>query len=248
MKRSVRFLPLSLLLVTPVSALAGTQVGDFDLTANVALTSDYVWRGVSQNDEHPALQGGFDVTHKLGIHAGVWGSPVDFNDGDDASTELDFLLDYTKKFDFGLAATVGAIHYDYPGATSGRQYDFEEYYIGLVYPVEQIRTEFSAKYSYSGDFFGSLADRSAEYIEGGAKISMPWEVALTARAGHTFGDHFDNTVGNPDSYTDYKVGVSREFAGFGFDVSHYGTDDDGRTLNTAKLASSRTVFTLSKLF
>ena len=53
-----------------------------DITGNVGLTTDYVFRGISQTDEKPAIQGGLDYAHSSGAYAGVWASNVDFNDGD----------------------------------------------------------------------------------------------------------------------------------------------------------------------
>ena len=58
-----------------------TTAASAEFSGNVALTTDYVWRGVSQTDEGPAVQGGFDYEHESGFSAGVWGSNVDF-DGD----------------------------------------------------------------------------------------------------------------------------------------------------------------------
>lgn len=47
-------------------------------SANVALTSNYMFRGVSQTDDGPAIQGGFDYEYTpLGLYAGVWASNVD---------------------------------------------------------------------------------------------------------------------------------------------------------------------------
>src|SRR3546814_4906071 len=66
-------------------------------SANVAIASDYVFRGISQTGAAPALQGGFDWAHSiatdelpLNLSLGVWGSNVDFADGDNASVELDY--------------------------------------------------------------------------------------------------------------------------------------------------------------
>ena len=47
-------------------------------SANVALTSDYVYRGISQSDEGPAIQGGFDYSHSTGWYLGAWGSSIEF--------------------------------------------------------------------------------------------------------------------------------------------------------------------------
>lgn len=65
-----------------------------EVSANVALTTDYIFRGISQSDEHPAIQVGFDYTHDAGVFAGVWGSTVDFDDGGQASMELDYYVGY----------------------------------------------------------------------------------------------------------------------------------------------------------
>ena len=59
------------------------------VSANVAFTSDYVWRGMTQSDG-PAIQGGFDYEADGGFYAGIWGSNVNFNDG--AGSELDLYL------------------------------------------------------------------------------------------------------------------------------------------------------------
>jgi len=56
-------LALSTLTLAPLSAQATMDNFDAELTANVALVSDYSFRGVSQSDEGPAIQGGFDVAH-----------------------------------------------------------------------------------------------------------------------------------------------------------------------------------------
>src|SRR5262245_8792596 len=54
-------------------------------SANVALTSEYVFRGISQTDDSPAIQGGFDWSLEklgslpLGLYAGIWGSNVNFH-------------------------------------------------------------------------------------------------------------------------------------------------------------------------
>jgi uncharacterized protein (TIGR02001 family) len=85
------------------------------LSYNIAVTSNYVWRGVTQTDDNAALQGGVD--YKKGIfYVGAWGSNVDFDYGDDkASTEVDLYMGLTPSvgdfnFDFGVIA------YTYPGS------------------------------------------------------------------------------------------------------------------------------------
>ena len=46
-------------------------------TANVALTTNYMFRGISQTGNGPAVQGGFDYSYKpLGLYAGRLGHPT----------------------------------------------------------------------------------------------------------------------------------------------------------------------------
>ena len=74
---------------TPGPSAADT-VSPHSLTGNVALVSDYRFRGVSQSYRQPAIQGGFDYTHASGFYLGNWNSSVSsnaYNNG--ASLEVD---------------------------------------------------------------------------------------------------------------------------------------------------------------
>ncbi len=78
------------LLATSSISLAEEDNSFWGITpsASAALTTDYIWRGVSQTNNDPAIQGSFDLSHESGIYAGVWGSNVEFGD-QDTSMELD---------------------------------------------------------------------------------------------------------------------------------------------------------------
>ena len=96
--------------------------------------SDYAYRGWSQTDERPALQGGFDYAHDSGLYAGVWGSNVSWRP--DASPNVSNSPSSTLR---RLQGTVGAIGYDvgllqyyYPGSTQAlQQPEHAEGYVGL---------------------------------------------------------------------------------------------------------------------
>jgi hypothetical protein len=60
----------------PAQTPATAPESDWTFTGNVGLYSQYVFRGISQTNEKPALQGGFDVGHKSGLYAGTWASNV----------------------------------------------------------------------------------------------------------------------------------------------------------------------------
>ena len=67
-------------------------VEGFQISGNVALTSDYRFRGISQSDEDFAVQGGFDAEFGPGFYVGIWGSSVDFDTLGLAATISGFLV------------------------------------------------------------------------------------------------------------------------------------------------------------
>ena len=85
---------MKLLKTTAVAGLlvASSAASAIEISGNVALTTDYIWRGMSQTDGSPAIQGGFDADFGNGIYAGAWGSNVDFGSDSDESMELDLSL------------------------------------------------------------------------------------------------------------------------------------------------------------
>ena len=109
-----------LLLITLVSLPSYSAV-----SANVAFSSDYIWRGMTQSDG-PAMSGGFDYASDGGFYAGIWGSNVNFNDG--AGSELDYYFGYSGEMG-ALGFDISYVAFDYPKNETGL--DFEEIVLGL---------------------------------------------------------------------------------------------------------------------
>ena len=74
MKTHTKIAVAFLAAASSITAQAADTPSAFTTTGNVAFTSDYVFRGISQTGGHTALQGGFDVAHTSGLSAGVWAS------------------------------------------------------------------------------------------------------------------------------------------------------------------------------
>lgn len=140
---SQKTLLVSLLVFVPLVASA-------QMSSNMALTSNYKFRGQDQDasksaDFKPALQGGFDYAFSSGFYVGNWNSSVNWLAGN--SLEVDVYGGYKRELSPGLAYDVGVVAYAYPGASSANT---TEVYGGLSYgPV-------SAKYSQtvSSQYFG----------------------------------------------------------------------------------------------
>jgi hypothetical protein len=63
------------------------------ISANLTVASDYVFRGISQTNHLPALQGGFDWRPPSGFFASMWGSNVQLP-GSTATLQLDGYVGY----------------------------------------------------------------------------------------------------------------------------------------------------------
>ena len=197
MKNSLKLLCSSLIAAAMLLPTAQAQV-----SANVAIQSDYVWRGISQNQEDPSIQGGFDYAHESGFYVGVWGASVDF--GGPESTEFDVYGGWSTELENGLGIDVGVIEYTYHGGDGASDANFTEAYVGLSY------AGFGAYY-YAGDEFDDLIEISYGYdFESGFSVAA------------TYGDY--------DAYSYYNVGVSTEVGGIGLDLTYWDTDVDNDDL------------------
>lgn len=215
------------------SSAMAWESGDHSTSASVALSSDYVWRGYSQTDEDWAISGSFDYAHASGFYAGTWASNVDF--GDDTSAELDIYAGFGGETDGGLGWDFGVLRYIYPG----ENYDWNEAYASLSYSL------FSVGVAHSSDVYDS--GDTGTYYTVGFDYDLSAGIALSAGVGYYNYDDDVLDAGNvlDDSAVDYRIGLSTEMAGFGFDLTYYDTNSDGEDLYGKDLAEGRVVFTIS---
>ena len=113
-----------------IFSLSSFSFTDVSLSGNIALTSDYIWRGMTQNAGDPSVSGGFDLEDDSGFYLGVWAANVLADDDDtvagSGSMELDGYLGYSGSFNEDAGYDIGYIAYTYPNYDS---WDFEEAYI-----------------------------------------------------------------------------------------------------------------------
>jgi uncharacterized protein (TIGR02001 family) len=227
MSKTTKNLALSILAASAfVSAPAFAE-----LSGNVGATSNYIWRGVTQNGDNAAVQGGIDYTHESGFYAGTWTSSLgDANVGTAyEGYELDLYAGY--KFKAGsVALDVGAISYMYPldthddtGAKVGGISDsFEEIYLGASMDA------FSAKISYGPDVDLSNADNTGIYVEAAYGLGP-----VSFHVGNYSFDEAINADGDK-SYMDYSIAVAKDEFSFGVSNTDLGGYDDPRVFVTYK--------------
>jgi uncharacterized protein (TIGR02001 family) len=239
----------------PAPAAAGAPEPDFTFTGNVGIFSQYVFRGVSQTNEKPALQGGLDLAHKSGLYIGTWGSNVSWiSDADprvSASLEWDIYGGYKGSLPADFGYDLGFMYYYYPGSyPSGFvKPDTIELYAGLTWKF------LSLKYSYSVDSktFGFPDSRGSDYIDLTAnydvieKVSdVIGKVTLTGHVGH---QKFRNS--GDFNYTDWKVGVSTEVYGVTLGIFYTDTNAKDQFYTNPfgkKIADSQFVGFIQKTF
>nr|VFK43773.1 MAG: conserved hypothetical protein [Candidatus Kentron sp. SD]VFK49175.1 MAG: conserved hypothetical protein [Candidatus Kentron sp. SD]VFK78550.1 MAG: conserved hypothetical protein [Candidatus Kentron sp. SD] len=218
-------------LVLPIARANTDPQPVHDFSANAAITTDYLFRGVSQTNEKPAIQAGFDYTHiPSGTYLGTWISSIDFNtDGaaGDAFIETDFYGGIAGEFANGVSWDVGGIYYYYPNQkeNSGGDFDCLEVYGGLGYTFSDIGLQptVGVKLSYSNDYFGE--DGNSLYSEGSLNLSLPQDFGLGLHLG--FSDvQGDKTTPAGYDYLHGRMALSKEIAGFDFALSYHRAIDD----------------------
>jgi uncharacterized protein (TIGR02001 family) len=192
-------------LILALMMAAGVTAAQAQVTGNLGLTSDYRFRGVSQTQNAPAVQGGIDYAHKSGFYVGNWNSSVSsevYTSG--AGLESDLYAGYKKEIFKGITVDVGTYNYFYPRATTsaktGSNFDTYEGFVGLGY-----KDIISAKYSQTlgNGYFGTANARGTNYTQVDAKLPVPIIKNLSAVA------HYGRTnVANSSSldYNDVNAG------------------------------------------
>jgi uncharacterized protein (TIGR02001 family) len=183
-----------------------------DVAFNAAVVSDYVFRGVSQTLEEPAIQAGVDVTNG-GVYVGAWASNVDF--GDDTDAEIDIYGGYRAEAG-GFALDVGVIGYFYAGEPDGADYNFAELKVAASRAIGP--ATIGAAVYYSPDFY--WVDETATYAEVNAAFSPIDKVTVSGAVGKQWLDVSDD-------YATWNVGATYAFTdALALDVRYHGTDVD----------------------
>jgi uncharacterized protein (TIGR02001 family) len=215
-------------------ALAGAaSAQELKASYNVGVTSDYVFRGVSQTQEDPALQGGVDLSYGIG-YAGVWASNVDFG-ANDPKTEIDFYAG-VKPTVGDTSLDFGVLYYGYSkdkGLTPGR-------YSYVELKAAASRTfgpaTLGAAVYYSPEYPGNGGD--ATYFEANAAMPVAEKLTLSGAVGH-------QSIKNYKDYNTWNVGVAYALTDkLSADLRYHDTDEH----SLGKIYDSRLVVSLKAAF
>ncbi|MNH49049.1 putative bacterial protein [compost metagenome] len=201
----------ALVLICAGSAQAQSQP---EVAFNIGVVSDYVFRGASQTNEDPALQGGIDATFAGGFYAGTWASMVDF--GDDTDAEIDLYGGYRTEA-AGYALDFGVLGYFYVNEPGAADYNFVEFKAAASRAIGP--ATLGAAVYYSPDFFG--VDDEATYLEANAAYAVADKWTISGAVGHQWLDVTDD-------YTTWNLGVAYALTdNLAVDLRYHDTDVDG---------------------
>jgi uncharacterized protein (TIGR02001 family) len=225
--------------------LAGTTAvqAETEISGNVALTSDYKFRGISQSNEDIAIQGGFDIAFDNGIYIGTWGSSVDFDfdsdDGYNGSLELDYYAGWAGDITDNIGVDVGYLYYDYPGDSSAGEGDYQEIYMSVSLFDGTIGVAYSDDYyAETGEFY---------YVYGDYSISVNDDVSVDLHVGYN--DIEENggfLATDTDSFVDYSIGVTASWLAVDWTLAYVGTDLDEEDVFDTDWGEDAVIFTVAK--
>jgi hypothetical protein len=242
------------------------------VTGNMAIVSDYRFRGISQTFNGPAIQGGIDYSHSSGFYLGNWDSNVSglsYNNG--SSIEMDFYGGWRGEIGSGFTLDAGLLQYYYPNAkivsaTTDTKYDTLEAYIAGGWKW------FTLKYSYATtpwfgvktETFGGACNKDgvdcfaadpgsskgSGYIDLSGSYELMPKLSLVAHIGNQKVKNYSKL-----DYTDWKIGLTYDLNGWALGAAYvdtnadekwyYLTDGSGRT---KELGKSTLVLSVSKSF
>jgi uncharacterized protein (TIGR02001 family) len=198
------------------------------VTYNMGVTNNYLFRGISQSRNSPALSGGVDYTHSpTGLYVGTWASTInwvnDYAVGNNilnptTSFEVDLYGGVKGEITKDVTYDLGAIYYYYPGekiSTLGIDANTLEAYGQVGYgPVY-------AKLSYALTEAFATGKAGTYYIDTGANVPLGDGLVANVHAGYFYFKGYTDY-----NYTDYKIGLTKDFGGISAAVAVSRTNAD----------------------
>lgn len=245
---------------TPAAAAADGPTAPppaFTINGSVTLVSDYRFRGISQTNLQPAIQGSLTVTHSSGFYASVWSSStsgyVTFSGT--GSQEIDAIVGFKKTYS-GVTFDAGVLYYIYPRsrpAGDRSKADFFEPYADIAYTYGPVTAKVTVNYAPKQKALaldqgqtGLFKNNDNVYLAGDLSASIPkTPLGLTAHLGHTWGPSW---LALGKEYTDYGFGATLTYKQLVFGVSYVDTDGTFTLANGKNAARSGVVVSLGASF
>lgn len=192
----------------PVTSWAAES--QWEHTASIAFTSQWVDRGLTQTNAHGTLQGGLRHDHASGFYVDTWATGVDFGDGTDA--EIDLGLGYAQEFDNGFSYDLAFYYYVFPGSPDGSKADFWEAIPSIGYDFGPVAWSAAAFLTTRNG--GDTGE--AVYLTTGLAVPVTEQLSVDANVGRS---ELDPRGG--DDYWDWNAGLTYATPWFDADARYH---------------------------
>ncbi|WP_230292787.1 TorF family putative porin [Croceicoccus sp. Ery5] len=180
----------SALVATPALAQDESEIS---VSANVAMVTDYRFRGVSYSGGDFAIQGGFDIAHSSGFYIGTWASSLEPTSTGYGNTEVDIYGGYSGAINDTVSFDVGLLYYMYPSASGDT--DYYEPYASVTAALGPAEVTAGVAYAWDQD---STANQDNLYLYTDVGFGVPGTpVTISGHLGYTDG------VWSPETYSDF---------------------------------------------
>jgi len=242
--KTMNMMLLGALLAGSSATVAAAETG-FSVSGNVTLATDYRFRGISQLDRSPAIQGGFDLEWANGFYLGTWASNVSFSGG---AIELDWYGGFAGSINENVDFDIGVLYYGYPEDDAPVDLDYVEIYGSVTF------YDVTLGLNYSPDYFAETDN--FYYVYGSYSLPLADTLSLDLHVGWNLFDSdaaFEEfIVPSPgenagDNYVDYKIGVTWNVLDLDVGLHWIGTDIDRDVcFEGTKLCEDSVVLSVSK--
>ncbi|MGI9359459.1 MAG: TorF family putative porin [Paracoccaceae bacterium] len=262
--RKLKLALVAALVVPTYSVLAEEAESDHSVSYNMALHSEYIFRGYTQTHNDPALSGGADYEHSSGLYLGLWASNISWlRDADQSdsghSLEVDVYGGYANEIgETGIGYDVGFLQYFYPGELKNDQASANtlELYAGLSY--EDLSATYYQVVSDDAWTWGKTMG-TGDSAKGTWYLSLDYDhdvgqylnIDGLSASLHYGRQEFDGTANEAYDYSDYLVGLDKEFMGLNVGYNFTTTNQSKTTwgkVDGKYLGETRHVFYVAKEF
>lgn len=216
----------SIVLATAVASILTSAAASAELSGNAAITSNYIWRGVTQTTDQAAGQGGIDWGHGSGLYAGTWVSNVNFGNSDDGY-EMDVYAGFGGEAG-SLGYDLGVISYQYPITP---EFNFTEVYVSGTMSVVTLGLAYTVDAASGND--GGVFDSGDMYVNGSVDFAAGKSDVSLFAGTYMFENDGEPGVGEVD-YVHYGASIGKD--GFTFAVEK--NDIEGGSADNVRFTAS----------
>ena len=229
---ATRFVKMGLLLLLP-----GVSQAEVESYTKLTMTSDYMFRGVSQTMSGPALQAEIGFEHENGWYGYAWGSNVDYIEAPDpddgARLELNFGIGYWHAINDDLSVSLEAVRLVYPGTDPGYDYDYTEF-IGQLTWLER----HGVMIGYSTEIFGQDGPGTFYALNTGLPVTESVDLSLEL-------GHYDLDAVYDESYGYAELSLQGALEFVDWRVSYFTATDSADELFYESTVDDRIVATVT---